>query len=305
MKHKFIPILIGILILSLSFPSWVFSSQALSDNQLSKIEDRLRHVFQLQEKNVNNHLHSTYQSLDNFLFGPGINDKLLRYFNKHIKPGKLDEEVLWEKFRNEVLNKKDFLQFVDEMAEIQLRAYEKIRHETNREFSAMDIEGIPIIDFEKEKQKLMTEVSNIWNIEESALKDIISSTAGTTKDLASLERADIYVMGAAIATEIGSMLFVGSTACPPCSPVLLVASIAIMIGWYVYKDVINGRQLKAEMNTVQQRFMVYINKKLKQISAQTRVAFQEFSDKTYEILIKTAIDLIIKNHPQIRKGNLL
>jgi hypothetical protein len=313
MKLKFIHPLFVLMILSLIFPSWVFSSQSLPNTQITQIEDRLRHVFQLQNRNINNHLLRTYQSLDNFLFGPGINDKLLRYFNKHVKPGKFDDEVLWEKFRKEVLNKKEFMQFVEEMTEIHLRVYEKIRHETNREFVAMEIEGIPFINFENERQKLREQISEIWDLEESELREIISSTAGVTKDLNTLEHIDLYVMGTSVALEVlgttamawESLAFIGSAACPPCGPILIGASIAIMIGWFIYKDVIKGRQLKEEMSTAQQRFMINMTKTLEQISSSSKDAFQEFSDKTYEKLIDIIITLVIKTHPQIRRENLL
>lgn len=298
-------LIIYCIILTIANPLLVFSETTLSNNQASRLEAKLRHVFHLQKKNVDNSLLLIERDIEKFLFGPGTSDKLLRYFNKWVKPGKHGQEKLWDEFKEEVLNKDDFLRFAEGLIEIHFRVFEKIRRETNREFVAIDLEGIPSIEYTEVKKQLNEAISQIWDMNEKDLYNIISKSSTEVKDITKLKQMDLYVTGLVVAMEAGVLALAGSGVCPPCLPVLTAAAIVVTVGWFIYHGIINERNVENEMITAQQKFMKNMRKQLKIISEKTKEEFRASSDKTYQNLIDVISTMINKYYPQIKKENLV
>jgi hypothetical protein len=194
---------------------------------------------------------------------------------------------------------------VDGLIEIHVRGYERIRREMNREFVSMSLEGIPVIEYGEAKKQLKGAVTKIWDMDQKDLFEIISESAGAVKNINKLERLDLYVTATGLALEVGGMALFGSTVCPQCTPVLVGASIAIVVGWFIYQRIINDRQAEMEMITAQQKFMKNIREQLEAISHKTKEEFRASSDATYKNLIDIISGIIIRHYPQIKKENLV
>ena len=164
MNKMFSKSIIIALVLTFIFPFWAFAGETLTNMEKNRMESKLRNVFQLQKKSVANSLVLIEKDLDNFLFGPGMNDKLLRYFNKWVRPAKSENDQLWKAFQKEVINKERFMSFVDDLVEIHFRVYDKLRRDTNREFVAMNLAGIPEIEYSEAKNQPKDDVAKIWQI---------------------------------------------------------------------------------------------------------------------------------------------
>jgi len=308
MKSILLKTITSILLINLIFPFCAFSGEILTNIEKNRIESKLRNVFKLQKKSVANSLMMVEKDLENFLFGPGTSDRLLRYFNKWVRPAESDNEQLWKAFQKEVINKDQFISFVDDLVEIHFRVYDRLRRDTNREFVVMNLSGIPEIEYSESKRQLKSAVAKIWQMNEKELREIIYKSAGEVKDVNKIKDKELYVMAASIAMEVGAGAFglaAASAVCPICSPVLLGASVAIVVGWFIYQEVIKGEEFEAEMATAQQRFMINMEKQLENVAKETKEEFRASSDLAYRKLVDTITAIITEYYPQIQKENLV
>ena len=296
---------IAALILTFIFPYSAFAGETLTNIEKNRIESKLRNVFKLQKKSVSNSLVLIENDLDSFLFGPGMSDKLLRYFNKWVRPAESEHDQLWKAFQKEVINKDRFMSFVDDLIEIHFRVYDRLRRDTNREFVAMNLVGIPEIEYAEAKSQLKEAVAKIWQMNENQLREILNTSADEVNDINSIKDQEIYVMGASIAMEVGAAALTGSAICPICSPVLIGASVAIVVGWFIYQEVIMGEEFEAEMATAQQRFMMNMEKQLEIIAEEAKNEFRASSELAYRKLVDTMTSIIKEYYPQIQKENLV
>ena len=108
-----------------------------------------------------------------------------------------------------------------------------------------------------------------------------------------------------MAMEVGALALTGSAVCPICSPVLLGASVAIVVGWFIYQEVITGEEFEAEMATAQQKFMINMEKQLEIIAQETKEEFHASSELAYRKLVDTMTAIINQHYPQIQKENLV
>jgi len=301
---KIFKMVIGVLALVL-MAGQVFSAEQLSPPEIRQIESELRGVFQLQQSYVNSSLISVGNDLDQFLFGPAITGRLLKFFNNRIQPGEImDKELLWKHFKEEVLTKEDFDKLIDDLVEIHFRVFEKARRETNRKFVMFGLDGISEISYDDVKQQLKESVDKIWNVEYGKMRQIVESSTTQVLEVNSHKKTDTYVIGSTIGLEAIGGIVATTGWCPPCLGIATGASIAVMGAWFIYEHFVIKETVEAQMSTAQQQFMKSMTETLKSLSDQTKAQFRSSSDIAMKRLFDAIREMIVTAYPQLSKENL-
>jgi hypothetical protein len=303
----------GTIICLMLCSSQIFAAEKLSLEEAKILEAKIRHVAQIQRQVIENNLLRIGGDLDQFLFGPGTTDKLLRFYNKRIKTEQLNDDEAWKKFQQEVLPKENFDRFTNELIEIHFRLFDKTRREVNREFIGMGLKGVPEMNFEVQKKELRLAIDAIWNTEYIKLEEIIQKSIKETDRAKWVENADnlidnvsnvLFSSEAIYGATIWLLKRAGITiACPVCIPVLFWVTVATFVGyvtWKVYKY-----NTVSDVDDVQQRFMKNMTERLKIMSTKIKAEFKVASDKTMAELFNAIYTLISEQYPLIRKEDLL
>jgi hypothetical protein len=301
---KIFKMVIGVLAVVL-MAGQVFSAEQLSPPEIRQIESELRSVFQLQQSYVNSSLISVGNDLDQFLFGPAITGRLLKFFNNRIQPGEIkDNELLWKHFKEEVLTKEDFDKLIDDLVEIHFRVFEKARRETNRKFVMFGLDGISEISYDDVKQQLKESIDKIWNVEYEKMRQIVESSTTQVLEVNSYKKIDTYVDGSTMGLVVVGEIVATTGWCPPCFAIATGASIAVIVGWFIYQNFVIAETAEAQMSTAQQQFMKSMTETLKSLSDQTKAQFRSSSDIAMKRLFDAIREMIVTAYPQLSKENL-
>lgn len=283
----------------------LFAAEELSQNEIRQIESELRSVFQLQQSYVESSLISVGNDLDQFLFGPAITGRLLKFFNNRMKPGEItDNELLWKHFKEEVLTKEDFDKLIDDLIEIHFRVFEKARRESNRNLVMFGLDGISEITYDDVKEQLREAVDKIWNVEYGKMREIIESSTAQVLEANSHKKTDTYVVGSTIGLEVVGGIVTATGWCPPCLGIATGASIAVIGAWFIYQNFVIAETAEAQMSTAQQQFMKSMTERLKSLSDQTKAQFRSSSDIAMKRLFDAIREMIVTAYPQLSKENL-
>ncbi|GEM_PF-3284132 len=292
---KICKMVIGVLAVVL-MAGQVFSAEQLSPPEIRQIESKIRQDFQLQTAYVNSSLIGIGNDLDNFLFGPQTTANLAEFFNKRIKPGNIsDQETLWLHFKEEVLSKEKFDQFVDSLIEIHFRVFDKARREVNRDLTTFGLEGVKEINYEDIKRKLKQDVSKIWDTEAAKMREILDPTSQQVYDANWYKKAGKYVEGSYLAADIAAFLW---------NPIVGAVGLAIFGGWTIYKYAVAEANAEESMETAQQQFMRKMTERLQSLSEQTKKEFKKASDKAEKTLFDAIRQMVVDAYPQLSKENL-
>ncbi len=305
MRKLFFNFLFAIAGVAIFMTSPVFADQELSPSEIRQIESSLRSVFQTQQRHVNSSLISVGNDLDRFLFGPAITGRLLKFFNKRVRPGETeDKELLWKHFKEEVLTKEDFDILIDDLIEIHFRVFGKARLEANREFVMFGLDGVSEISYDDVKEQLRESVDKIWNVEYGKMREIVGSSTEQVFEAKSYKKNDIYVAGSALGIEAIGGIVAATGWCPPCSAVAIGASIAVAGGWFVYQNFVMAEAVEDQISTAQQQFMKKMTERLEALSDKTKAPFRSSSDVAMKRLFDAIREMIVTAYPQLSKENL-
>ncbi len=289
---KICKMVIGVLALVL-MAGQVFSAEQLSPPEIRQIESKIRQDFQLQTAYVNSSLIGIGNDLDNFLFGPQTTANLLEFFNKRIKPGNIsDQETLWLHFKEEVLSKEKFDQFVDSLIEIHFRVFDKARREVNRDLTMFGLEGVKEINYEDIKRKLKQDISKIWDKEAAKMQEILDPTSQQVYDANWYKKADNYVDISCLAA---AFLW---------NPIVDAVALAVFGGWTIYKYAVAEANAEESMETAEQQFMRKMTERLQSLSDQTKKEFKKASDDAEKTLFDEIRRMVVDAYPQLSKENL-
>lgn len=273
-----------------------FSAEKLSSAEIRQIESKIRQDFQLQRAYVNSSLIEIGNDLDIFLFGAQTTDNLSEFFNKRIKPGNItDQETLWLHFKEEVLNKEKFDQFVDDLIEIHFRIFGKARREINRDLVMFGLDGVEEINYEDIKRKLKQEIDKIWDMEARKMQEILDPTSQQIYEANWYKKAGKYFEGLYVAADIAAFLL---------NPVVSIVGATVFAGWTIYKYTVAEAQATESMETAQQQFIRKMRKRLESLSAQTKKQFKIASDEAGKRLFDAIRDMVADAYPQLSKENL-
>ncbi|MGE0084415.1 MAG: hypothetical protein AB7S75_08335 [Desulfococcaceae bacterium] len=262
----------------------LYAKQELSANEIKQIEGKIRQDFQQQQAYVNSSLLKIGNELDQFLFGPETTGRLLQFFNKKIKPGNItDKELLWKEFKNDVINKERFDQFIDELIEVHFRVFDKARGEVNRDLVMYGLDGVSEVNYDAIKKQLKEAIDKIWNMEEAKIREFIEGTAKHVYEANWYKDIDLYVDFASL---------------------IPIAGIVIWGGWNMFKYFTIKESSENLLVTGEQQFMKDMTKTLESLSEKTKEEFRIASELAVNRLFGAIRDMVVTAYPQISRENL-
>lgn len=293
--------LVQVIVLCLSFPLFAEASD-LSEKEVRQIEAKIRQNFGQQRRSVENSLERVGKDLDAFLFGPEVSNNLLVFYNQQIKPGNKSQEELWELFKEQVLNKKRFDAFIDELIETHFRVFDKARREVNRDLIGYGLDGVGEQNYKDIKSKLKEDIDRIWNVQAEKMRGVLNENVSGAVEANRYRRQDDNINYFAVGSDVvGAVIGIN---CPPCAIVLNIVSAAVFGGWHVFKTFVLEIDSGKLIETGQQQFVRKMQKHMQILSEKIQNQFRSASEVATERLFDAIRQMVVEAYPQIRLEEL-